>query len=276
METTIDPAVDAPPAELPPLIDGDLNFSEGWQERVGEHAEGATFKNLSDVLKSNKESQRAISEHGNVKAELTRQLAEAQAATPAAPEMPADADAFKAQLKLPDMPEGITLGDDILDKAIAYAMEKGHGPEALTDFLSFDLQRVALETEAQKTAAFEQQGMSRDTITAAVGEQNYDVTIADARFALETLGLPLDANDMVNQPNMVLALSKLKNSLSEGTLKGASIGGVDITNGSSLARAEDIISNPSNPLHEAFYDNSHTQYAQAQAEHARLISESAQ
>jgi hypothetical protein len=74
---------------------------------------------------------------------------------------------------------------------------------------------------------------------------------------------------------MVIALSKLKQSLSEGTLKGASVGGVEITAGGKLSQAEDIVSNPENALNAAFHDNSHPQHETAQGKHARLIMESA-
>ena len=38
-----------------PLVNEDLSFSEGYQERIGEYAEGSNFKNISDVFKTNKE-----------------------------------------------------------------------------------------------------------------------------------------------------------------------------------------------------------------------------
>lgn len=268
------PATETPPTELPPLIDENLNFSEGYQERIGEYAEGANFKNLGDVFKSYKEAQRTITQINQEKAELAKKL-ESGEVEPPKKELPADANAFKEALELPEMPEGVELSDSVLQQAIEYSMEKGYGPKELSDFLAFDLKRAELETEAAKNEQFERVATAKKTIVDAVGEQNYDVTIADAKFVSETLALPLEADDLVNQPNMVLALSKLKNALSEGTLKGATINGVEISNGSKLAQAEDIVTNTSNPLHIAFFDASHPQHHQAQTEHARLIAESA-
>ncbi len=269
-----DPPPSDPPTELPPLIGEDLSFADGWQERVGEHAEGSTFKNLADVFKSTKEAQRTITSLNQEKADLTKQIADGVPPTPK--ELPADAAAFKEQLKLPEMPEGVQLGDEVLDKAIGYAMEKGYGPTELADFLAFDLQRASMEAEAAKNDAFNRIGEAKKSIIDTVGEQNYETTISDAKFVSETLGLPLEAEDLVNQPNMVVALSKLKTSLSEGTLKGASVGGVQITSGGKLSQAEDILTNPENPLNKAFYDSSHPQHEQSVQTHARLISESAQ
>jgi hypothetical protein len=266
------PAAETPAATLPPLVGDDLNFSEGYQARIGEHAEGATFKNLADVFKSTKEAQRTITGLNQEKADLTKRLEEG---VPAPKELPADAAAFKEQLKMPEMPDGVTIGDEVLDKAIAYSLEKGYGPTELADFLAFDIQRASIEAEAAKNDVFARVGEAKKTIGDAVGEQNYERTIGDAQFVSEALALPLDAKDLVNNPNMVIALSKLKTSLSEGTLKGASVGGVQVTSGGKLSQAEDIVSNSDNPLNAAFYDSSHAQHEQAVATHARLISESA-
>ena len=265
-------AVADTPATLPPLVDGELNFSEGYQARIGEHAEGSTFKNLGDVFKSSKEAQRTITQLNQEKADLTKQLGEN---IPTPVELPADAAAFKSQLTIPELPEGLSLEDSVLDKAIEFALEKGYGPDALADFLSFDLQRAAMDSEANKNADFAKLGEAKAIINAAVGEQNYDVTVSDAQFVSESLALPLEAADLLNQPNLIVALSKLKTALSEGTLKGASLGGVEVSGGGKLAQAADIISNPDNPLNTAFHDSSHPQFEAAQIEHARLISESA-
>ncbi len=268
------PPADPPPADLPPLIGDDLSFAEGYQERVGEHAEGANYKNLQDVFKSAKEGQRTITQLNQEKADLTKRLEESGA--PAAAELPADLASYKAELKLPEMPEGIHIEDAVLDKGIEYAMEKGYTPEILADFLAFDVQRAAMEVEAGKNEQFTRIGDAKNTIIEAVGEQNFELTMANAKFAAETLGLPLTAEDLVSTPEMVLSLAKLKDSLSEGTLKGASLGGVEITNGSKLSMANDIVSDSNNPLYNAFYDTSHPQHEDAVATHARYISESGQ
>lgn len=272
-EETTTTTEETAPTELPPLIGEDLSFSEGWQERVGEHAEGANYKNLSDVFKSNKEMHSTITKVNMANADLTKQLAEAGHVKP---ELPADAAAFKEMLKLPEMPEGMALSDEILDKGIAYAMEKGHGPEAMADFLAFDIQRAQLDQEAQKTAEFTRIEGAKTVISDSVGKGNYDATIGDAQHVAEALQLPIDSNDLVNNPNMVLSLAKLKTAISEGTLKGASVAGVEISSGGKLSQANDIISNPDNALYKAFKDNSDPQHDYALSEHARLITESAQ
>lgn len=257
---------------LPPLVGEDLAFAEGWQDRVGEHADGSTFKNLGDVLKSSNEATATIRGLNEEKATFATQLAEAQGKVV---EMPKDAAAFREQLKMPETPEGVVIEDSVLDAGIAYAMEKGHGPEAFADFLAFDLKRAEMEAGTTANAQAGAIDAAKAAITSVVGEGAYETTIGDAKHVSEALGLPLEATDLIGQPQMVVALSKLRAALSEGTLKGAAVGEVQITAGGKLSQASDIVGNPENPLHAAFHDSSSVGYANAQATHARLISESA-
>ena len=271
--TTEETTTTEAPATLAPLVGDDLTFAEGWQERVGEHAEGATYKNLSDVLKSNKEGQRTITELNQAKADLTKQIEEGLTAKP---QLPADAAAYKELLKLPDIPEGVQLPPEMVEKAIEFSLQEGVTPELLSKFIEFDVQRAANSFEASQTEEFSRIEGAKKVISDAVGAGNYDSAIGDAQHVAESLGLPIDAADLVNTPNMVISLAKLKTAISEGTLKGASAGGVEISSGGKLSQARDIISNPENPLNKAFHDTSDPGYNDARAAHARLITESAQ
>ena len=260
------------PVNLPLLIDADLNLTEGYQKQIGEYAEGTNYKNLKDVFKSNKEIQGAFSRSQAENAQLKAQLEEV--GQNVRDDIPTDAKEFREKLEIPDLPEGMELSEEVLDQATKYAMEKGYGPKELSDFLAFDLQRAKIQEDQMKNEQFNQIETAKAKIIEQVGEQNYDMTIANAKFTSEALGLPLDSDDLVNQPNMVVALAKIRSSIGEGTLKGASVGGVEISNGSKLQQAEDIITNPENPLYAAFHDSSHPQYEWSHQEHARLISES--
>lgn len=260
--------------ELPTLVDAELNLAEGYQQIIGEYAEGTTYKNLKDVFKSNKEVQSALTRKSEEAAQLRKQLEELGNKPPA--EIPETVEEFRKQLQLPqELPDGYQLDEDVLNAAAEYAMEKGYGPKELSDFLAFDLKRLEMEDQRSKNEEFTRIESAKASIIEQVGEQNYDMTIANAKFVAEALQLPLQADDLVTQPNMVVSLAKLRKSLSEGTLKGASVGGVEISNGSKLEQANAIVSDPNHPLHDAFYDSSHPQYEWAHQEHARLIAESA-
>ena len=262
-----------PVTDLPPLVDENLNFSEGYQERIGEHAEGSTFKNLNDMFKTIKEEQSLIGQLRTEKAELTKKVAEGVA--PPANPLPADAAAFKEQLKLPDLPEGMQLSPDILDKGIAYALEKGHGPEAFADFIAFDIERATLEGEAAKNAAHDMEAKAILAIQELTGSSDVETTLGDSLHSAQALNLPITREDMIASPTLAVSLAKLRTSLSEGTLKGASATGVEITSGGKLSQAKDIVSNSANPSYAAFHDDNHVGHTDAVQLHARLISESA-
>ena len=268
------PPTDTPPVEaLPPLIDENLNFSDGYQDRIGEHGAGLNFKNLGDMAKSFKEGQSLIGQLQTEKANLTKQISESQA--PPAPPLPADAAAYKEALELPEVPDGVELSGELLEQGIAHALEKGHSPEVFADFLAFDLQRAQAEAESQKNAQFTREAESAKALQELTGEKNVEVTLGDALNSIEALGLPLTRDNIVDNPTLAASLAKLKTSLSEGTLKGASLGGVEITSGGKLSQANDIVSNEANPKNAIFYDDSHPQHAEVVAEYNRLITESA-
>jgi hypothetical protein len=130
----------------------------------------------------------------------------------------------------------------------------------------------------QTEAANQQMAVQQATVTIkeAVGEQNYDTTIANAAAASEVLGLNITSEDLAASPNMVIALANIKSQISAGALKGATLNdaGAAIVSGSKLEQASDIISNESNPLNAAFFDASHPQHEIAINTHSRLISES--
>ena len=268
----VDDTIQSTPADLPPLIDADLNFSEGYQARIGEYAENSTFKNLSDVFKTNKELQSTLGRVNTEKAELSKTLESLKADPPT--EMPADAEEYKGKLTIPELPEGMELGPEVLDSAIAFAMEKGYGPEALSDFLSFDLKRAEMEGESAKLRAEEETQSAIKTISDVVGEANLEMTFSNANNARNSLNLPLSEESMKSNPEMVIALSQIHNKLSEGTLKGAAVGISDsAAAGSKLQQANDIVSDPNHALYAAFKDDSHSQHQWALSEHSRLIAE---
>ena len=101
--------------------------------------------------------------------------------------------------------------------------------------------------------------------------------ISDAKAASEMLGLDLDSESLVSNPKLVIALSKINEKLSPGTLRGAGLGGPD-GNGAKgkLSQAEDILTNENNPHYAAFNDSSHPGHEAAMAEYNRLIYESAE
>jgi len=267
------PAGDTPPpSPTPSLLNPDLTFSEGWQDQLGEHAKGLTFKNLPDVFKSVKEGTSTISRLTQERAEMVKKL-EAAGIT----ELPADVAAYKASLKLPDvLPDGIQVPENLLDAAAQYALENKISPDATNKFIQFQIQQAANEAKSLADQQFAAVQKAKAQIVALVGEQNFDNTIADAKAAHDILGLNLSPEDLVQNVTLVTSLAKLHSRLEPGTLKGLGIGKEGQSAESKLTQAQDILNNPANPMNAAFYDNSHPQHKAAQDQYNRLILESAQ
>ncbi len=261
-----------------PLLDENMNFSEGYQERIGEYAKDATFKDLPSVFKSQQEGTATIRALNEEKATLATQLKEAQQGTQSV-DIPKSIEEYSSALSAPsgeDLPEGVQVPQDLLDKAAQYGLDEGIAPEVVNKFIAFQVSQAGEEFQTEAAAFQNRVQQSTVAIKEAVGEQNYDTTVANAKAASEVLGLNLSADDLASSPNMVLALANIKNQISEGALKGASLSdpGANILAGSKLQQAEDIVSNPSNPLHDPFMDSSHPKHQIAHDTHSRLISES--
>tara|TARA_R110002153_G_scaffold11011_2_gene42637 strand:- start:579 stop:1481 length:903 start_codon:yes stop_codon:yes gene_type:complete len=266
---------------LPPLMNEDMSFSDGWQGRVGEHAEGSTFKNLPDVLKSNNAATATIRGLNEEKATFATQLEEASKNSGFVPPViPKTLEEYSAALTLPSgdgIPEGVEVPQELLNKAAEYGMKENISPETVSKFIEFQTQQAGEQFQSEAAAHQGRVQQATATIKQAVGEQNYDTTIANAKAASETLGLQFSAEDLAASTNMVLALANIKSQISSGSLKGASLSdpGANILAGSKLQQAEDIVSNPDNALHSAFMNSMDPQHEHAMNTHSRLISESA-
>lgn len=264
---------------LPPLLDENLNFAEGYQDRVGEHAKDSTFKTLPDLFKSQQEATATIRTLNQEKTDLTQKLKDAGNYVP--PVIPKTVEEYSAALTIPSgdgIPEGVEIPQELLNKAAQYGIDENIPPEMVSKFIAFQVAQAGEEFQTEAAAFESKVQQSQVAIKEAVGEQNYDVTIANAKAASETLGLNLNADDLASNPNMVLALANIKNQISEGALKGASLNdhGAQIRAGSKLQQAEDIVANEKNPLYKAFHDSSDPQHETAVNTHSRLISESAE
>lgn len=258
----------------PPLLNENLEFAEGYQERVGEFAEGSTFKTLPDLFKSVKEGTRALTQANTEKAELTKQLEELKGQKP---KEYTDADAFTKDVLLPkEMPDGVEVPESVVSAAVSFAMEKGYPPSAVSDFLAFQVQAAGEDLKAINTEKFTLAQAAKAEIQSIVGAENYDVTVENAKAAVKTLNLPVNEETLLSNPSLVVTMHKLATHLEPGTLQSAGLIAPDNRAGakSKIAQAEDIVMNPENPLHAAFNNPADARHDDAVAEHSRLIAES--
>lgn len=260
-------------SSTPPLIGDDLSFSEGWQDRVGEHAQGMTFTNLPDTLKSYRESQSTIGRLNTEKAQIAKEFEEFKVANQPA-EFPKEVADYQKLITLPEkMPEGVVMPEGMLEAAAKYGIEKGHSPKAVSDFIEFQINQVAGDIEGQKAEAFRVIESAKAQINAEVGEQNYDLTISNAKAASQILGLDLDPESLATNPKLVIALSKIHKKISPGELKDLGLSPEGRSAAGASQKADDILNNKENPYHKAFYDHTDPNHDMAQAEFNRLIAE---
>lgn len=259
-----------------PLIGDDLTFAEDWQSRVGENAEGLTFKSLSDMAKSSKEGSAKIQQLGTEKADLMKQIETLSGGKGA--DIPNTVEAYAEAVVLPDaanLPEGVVIPQTMVDAGIAFAMEKGYPPSVVSDFITFQANQAGEEFAGDKATLTARIEESKAIITNIVGPQELQNTISDAQAASEVLGLDLDPDDLVSNPRLVVALSKVKDQLSPGTLKGAGLGSGDNSSAQGkLSQAEAILSDPSNKYYDAWRNSDHVDHERAVAHYNQLILES--
>tara|TARA_R110000868_G_scaffold124963_2_gene330198 strand:+ start:1576 stop:2466 length:891 start_codon:yes stop_codon:yes gene_type:complete len=255
------------------LLNPDLTFAEGYQEQLGEHAKGLTFKNLPDVFKSVKEGTATITRITQEKADLAKKIEELGGNV----QLPADVASYKQSIKLPEsMPEGVSIPENLLDEAAAYALANKISPEVTNKFIQFQVEQAGKDFKSFADKQFAAIQKAKGEISQLVGEQNYSKTIADAQAAHDLLGLNLTAEDLIQNTTLVTSLAKIHTKLEPATLKALGVGKEGMSAESKLTQAQDILNNPSNALNAAFYDNSHPQHKAAQDQYNRLILESAQ
>lgn len=264
------PAIDPPGGNTPPaaLLNDDHSFVDGWQDRLGEDAKGLTFKNLPDVLKSNRAATQKIAEQ----AQKIKELGGAEA-TP----IPQDAAGYIAEIKLPEtLPDGVTVPEGLLAAAAKYGIDNKIPPSITQKFVEFQIGEAGREAQAIKDLEFTNLNNAKKEITRVVGAENYELTIGNAKAAHDLLGLNLAPEDLTANPRLVLALSKIHKELSPGALKGLNLTTEGQTATGKLQQAEDIISNPANPDYKAFHDSSDPRHESVRERRSRLIAESAQ
>lgn len=269
-EEVTPPPGTAPPAAPSPLINDDLSFSEGYQERVGEHANGSTFKNLPDVFKSVGESRAKITQLSEVNSTQAAELAQFKAGvkTYDTPE------SYAKDVVMPQMPEGIAMPDDLVSSALKFAQEKGISPEAAASFIEFQSLQAKGELDAFNTERHTLGEQAKAQIIGEVGQQDYEATIARAKESSEILGLNIDENTLLTTPNLVVNLSKLRAKVGEDALRSAGFETVTKSQAGSLAQADAIVNDKENPMNKAFWDQSDPLHDAAVEQHSALITAS--
>lgn len=174
-------------------------------------------------------------------------------------------------LKVPDeLPDGVTVDEAELNEFARYAHDIGLTPQQVAKLQEYDLARAGkwVSSGAEQAQAWEMREFDRQSeiLTKAWGngpESTQKKALAE-RAAL-TFGFTPEevGNDpLFRNARFVMTLARAGAAMSEDALvKGSDINSV----GGLRARAQDVISNPSNPLYKKYWDGDADANAQVHA-----------
>ena len=108
------------------------------------------------------------------------------------------------------LPPGVVVPQELVDAGVKLAMEKGHSPQIVSDYIEFQVQNAAAELAKVDNDSFTLVEAAKAQISSQVGPQNFETTVADAKSVSEILGLNVEENTLVTNPNLVITLARLK------------------------------------------------------------------
>lgn len=152
------------------------------------------------------------------------------------------------KLKPEQLPEGVVWDEGVAAKAAALAHKHNIPASAMQEFMRFDMERAALMNQAAANMIEEQLQQGRAELERVWGDKMPE-KIELARRAAVTAGVDPSSQGFVD-PAVVKAIVSLAEKLSDDKLVEGNQTGVSST----VARAKDIMTNPSNPLYARYRD----------------------
>jgi hypothetical protein len=241
------PAPEAP-ASNSPWVNDKGEFSEGWLDRLpkelSEHKQIlGQFKDIDGALKTLVSQQKMLGKKADAilipddkaspeeKAAFLRKLG--------VPESP---EAY--QLRPKDLPAGYEWDDNVAKEFNALAHQNGITPKQMDALMG---RYAAFESQKAEAAASQQKAemeAGRKTLAEAWGDK-YDVELSVARRAAQVAGVDVNSKGF-SDPSVVLAFNRLARMMSDDKIVNSDTAGTMMAG---KARAMDIMTNPSNPLH---------------------------
>jgi len=242
-----------PPASAPAWVGDDGSFSEGWLDRLPEdlkdaRADVAKYKSLPDVIKALHHSHKLLGK-------------KSQAVTvPGENATPEEVSEFRKALGIPEsleeyqikpdqLPEGMDWNDEIAKPYAELAMKHNIPPAAMKELVSLHAAQ-----EAQKMQLMgEQFAQTKDQAIAKLKTDwgsNFDKNLAKAKAAASLAGADPTSSGFAD-PAVVQAFVRLADMISDDKLMGAANGASAMPG---KVRADDIVKNASNPMHQRYWD----------------------
>ncbi len=256
------PKTDAPASS--PWVNDKGEFSEGWLDRLPKELQAhkqilGQFKDIDGALKTLVSQQKMLGKKADaVIVPDENATPEEKSAFLKKLGIPDSPDAY--QLRPKDLPAGYEWDDNIAKEFNALAHQNGIPPKAMDALMS---KYAAIEAQKAEAAAVQQKAeieAGRKALAEAWGDK-YEVELSVARRAAQVAGVDVNSKGF-SDPAVVLAFNRLARMMSDDKIVNSETAGTMMAG---KARAMDIMTNPSNPLH--------TKYASGDKDTATLVSD---
>lgn len=277
----VPPVVDDPgnePTEQPTGIYGDDGFSfrENWYEEY--QADGfdeirstaAQFKDPVEAIRAFKETRSQltkIQQEKGVKVPTAESTPEEIAAYREAIGVPESADGYKFD-GLDNLPEGVSISDSDLTSFREFAHKEGISEDLAKKLIQFQASAASAEMAEYQQHMEDQAKAAQDALRTDWGNK-FEANSQMAKRAAKTFGLAEDS-PLLSNPDVLRAMARAGSMISEDKLVTPEEMGGSLSPGS---EANDILKNPENPLHAAYWDSSHPQHQHAVDTYRRKLRE---
>jgi hypothetical protein len=240
------PAEPAPASS--PWVNDKGEFSEGWLDRLpkelAEHKQIlGQFKDIDGALKTLVSQQKMLGKKADaILIPDDKATPEEKAAFLKKLGVPESPDAY--QLRPKDLPAGFEWDENMAKEFNTLAHQNGITPKQMDALMG---RYAALESQRAEAAASQQKSemeAGRKALAEAWGDK-YDVELSVARRAAQVAGVDVNSKGF-SDPSVVLAFNRLARMMSDDKIVNSDTAGTMMAG---KARAMDIMTNPSNPLH---------------------------
>jgi hypothetical protein len=256
--TAVDDSGSAPRFDFRSALDDTGAFKPGWEANLPADLKDsapalAKYPTLEQAMRGLANAQKLIGAKQNALKAPAPDAPPAehekyQAAMREALHIPADVKDYKIEIPT-DLPEGIKLDEAKMGEFTALAHKLNIRPEAAKELVAFQAKEMAamsLAGKAQLESYVKAQG---DDLRTTWGDKMAD-NIATAKAAAEKLGLDVNLPELGNSAAFIKAMHEASKLMKSDTLIA---GDAPLSGADGKAKADDILRNPTNPLHKAYH-----------------------
>ena len=256
------PAEPAPSSS--PWVNDKGEFSEGWLDRLpkelSEHKQIlGQFKDIDGALKTLVSQQKMLGKKADaVLIPDEKATPEERSAFLKKLGVPESPEAY--QLRPKDLPAGLEWDENVAKDLNTVAHQNGITPKAMDALMA---RYAAHESQKAEAAASQQKAemeAGRKALAEAWGDK-FDIELSVSRRAAQVVGVDVNSKGF-SDPSVVLAFNRLARMMSDDKIVNSDTAGTMMAG---KARAMDIMTNASNPLHG--------KYASGDKETATLVSD---